>query len=173
MHAQALSGLLILNKKLLLEPKEALKAETDLAPSLHAQVLKLFCWCRAGDSCLNLRKALEAETDVAPSPHAQFYAALLVLSGQLFIAPQEALEAETEGGMEALARSISATSLGSAERDGVESDLGRRLGSSLSLSRQHTGVPLLSKLESIASSAVRAADKVGASLIIVYTQSGA
>ncbi|CAL8472137.1 g11679 [Coccomyxa elongata] len=84
----------------------------------------------------------------------------------------EALEAETEGGMEALARSISATSLGSAERDGVESDLGRRLGSSLSLSRQHTGAPLLSKLESIASSAVRAADKVGASLIIVYTQSG-
>ena len=35
------------------------------------------------------------------------------------------------------------------------------------------GSPLLSKLESIASSAVRAADKVGASLIIVYTQSGA
>ncbi|EIE23527.1 pyruvate kinase [Coccomyxa subellipsoidea C-169] len=36
----------------------------------------------------------------------------------------------------------------------------------------HTGAPLLSKLESIASSAVRAADKVGAKLIIVYTQSG-
>ncbi len=35
------------------------------------------------------------------------------------------------------------------------------------------GSPLLSKLESIASSAVRAADKVGASLIIVCTQSGA
>jgi len=35
------------------------------------------------------------------------------------------------------------------------------------------GSPLLSKLESIASSAVRAADKVGASLIIVYTHSGA
>ncbi|KAK9828408.1 hypothetical protein WJX81_005360 [Elliptochloris bilobata] len=34
------------------------------------------------------------------------------------------------------------------------------------------GSPLLSKLESIASSAVRAADKVGASLIIVYTRSG-
>ena len=31
----------------------------------------------------------------------------------------------------------------------------------------------MTKLESIASSAVRAADKVGASLIIVYTQSGA
>ena len=30
----------------------------------------------------------------------------------------------------------------------------------------------MTKLESIASSAVRAADKVGASLIIVYTQSG-
>jgi len=34
------------------------------------------------------------------------------------------------------------------------------------------GSPLMTKLESIASSAVRAADKVGASLIIVYTQSG-
>ena len=33
-------------------------------------------------------------------------------------------------------------------------------------------VPYLSKLESIASSAVRAADKVKAALIIVYTQSG-
>ena len=30
----------------------------------------------------------------------------------------------------------------------------------------------MTKLESIASSAVRAADKVGAALIIVYTQSG-
>ncbi len=30
-----------------------------------------------------------------------------------------------------------------------------------------------SKMEAIASSAVRAADKVGASLIVVYTQSGA
>ena len=33
-------------------------------------------------------------------------------------------------------------------------------------------VPYLSKLESVASSAVRAADKVGAALIIVYTQTG-
>lgn len=32
---------------------------------------------------------------------------------------------------------------------------------------------MMTKLESIASSAVRAADKVGAALIIVYTQSGA
>lgn len=81
---------------------------------------------------------------------------------------QEALDAEeTESGMEALARSISAASLGSGEPD-----IGGRHGSSMSLSRQHTGAPLLSKLESIASSAVRAADKVGASLIIVYTQSG-
>ena len=84
---------------------------------------------------------------------------------------QEALDAEEESGLDALARSISATSLGSNERDGA--DMGRPLGSSMSLSKQHTGVPLLSKLESIASSAVRAADKVGAALIIVYTQSGA
>jgi pyruvate kinase len=34
------------------------------------------------------------------------------------------------------------------------------------------GAPYLSKLESIASSAVRAADKIGASLIVVYTHSG-
>lgn len=34
-------------------------------------------------------------------------------------------------------------------------------------------VPYLSKLESVASSAVRAADKVKAALIIVYTQTGA
>lgn len=62
----------------------------------------------------------------------------------------------------ALARSISAVSVGSHED---------KMGSTVSLNRQHAG-PLLSKLESIASSAVRAADKVGASLIIVYTQSG-
>ena len=37
---------------------------------------------------------------------------------------------------------------------------------------QLQGPPLMTKLESIASSAVRAADKVGAALIIVYTQSG-
>ncbi|KAK9796683.1 hypothetical protein WJX73_008597 [Symbiochloris irregularis] len=36
----------------------------------------------------------------------------------------------------------------------------------------HTKVPYMSKLESIASSAVRAADKVKAALIIVYTQTG-
>ncbi len=84
------------------------------------------------------------------------------------VVAQEALDAETEVGMEALGRSISATSLGS-----HEPDMGRPLGSSVSLARQHTGAPLLSKLESIASSAVRAADKVGAKLIIVYTQSGA
>ena len=35
------------------------------------------------------------------------------------------------------------------------------------------GAPVLSKLESMASSAVRAAEKVGAALIVVYTQSGA
>ncbi|KAK9905554.1 hypothetical protein WJX75_002050 [Coccomyxa subellipsoidea] len=82
----------------------------------------------------------------------------------------EALDAETESGLDALARSISVTSLGSHERDGH--DMSHTLGSSVSLSKQHTGAPLLSKLESIASSAVRAADKVGAALIIVYTQSG-
>ena len=87
------------------------------------------------------------------------------------ICAQEALDAETESGLDALARSISATSLGSHERDGH--DMSHTLGSSVSLSKQHTGAPLLSKLESIASSAVRAADKVGAALIIVYTQSGA
>ena len=35
------------------------------------------------------------------------------------------------------------------------------------------GAPVLSKLESMASSAVRAAEKVGAALVVVYTQSGA
>jgi pyruvate kinase len=40
-------------------------------------------------------------------------------------------------------------------------------------SRLYHGAPYLSKLESIASSAVRAADKVGASLIVVYTHTGA
>jgi pyruvate kinase len=35
------------------------------------------------------------------------------------------------------------------------------------------GSPYISKLESISSSAVRAADKVGASLIVVYTHTGA
>jgi len=34
------------------------------------------------------------------------------------------------------------------------------------------GIPYLSKIESIASSAVRAADKVKASLIVVYTHTG-
>lgn len=43
-------------------------------------------------------------------------------------------------------------------------------GSSSSL--QKSAVPVMSKLESIASSAVRAADKVRASLIIVYTHTG-
>jgi pyruvate kinase len=38
--------------------------------------------------------------------------------------------------------------------------------------RRPTGSPLLSKLESIASSAVRAADKVCAAMIVVYTASG-
>ncbi len=60
-------------------------------------------------------------------------------------------------------------SVGSAERVLAHEDA---MGSAVSLNRQHAG-PLLTKLESIASSAVRAADKVGASLIIVYTQSGA
>lgn len=36
----------------------------------------------------------------------------------------------------------------------------------------YTGSPYLSKLESIASSAVRAASKVNASLLVVYTHSG-
>jgi pyruvate kinase len=82
---------------------------------------------------------------------------------------QEALDTETDV---ALARSLSATSMGSNERETASEDLAAKLGSSVSLNRQNLG-PLLSKLESIASSAVRAADKVGASLIIVYTQSGA
>ena len=47
-------------------------------------------------------------------------------------------------------------------------------GGNLSGSGRHAGgSPYMSKLESIASSAVRAADKVMASLIIVYTHSGA
>ena len=47
-------------------------------------------------------------------------------------------------------------------------------GGNLSGSGRHaSGSPYMSKLESIASSAVRAADKVMASLIIVYTHSGA
>jgi hypothetical protein len=41
-----------------------------------------------------------------------------------------------------------------------------------SSSRLYHGSPYLSKLESISSSAVRAADKVGASLIVVYTHTG-
>lgn len=36
----------------------------------------------------------------------------------------------------------------------------------------YTGSPYLSKLESIASSAVRAASKINASLLVVYTHSG-
>lgn len=43
---------------------------------------------------------------------------------------------------------------------------------SSSAQRLYHGAPYLSKLESIASSAVRAADKIGASLIVVYTHSG-
>jgi len=43
------------------------------------------------------------------------------------------------------------------------------LGSTSSLGAKS---PVMSKLESIASSAVRAADKVHASLIIVYTHTG-
>lgn len=39
-------------------------------------------------------------------------------------------------------------------------------------SRLYHGSPYISKLESISSSAVRAADKVGASLIVVYTHTG-
>lgn len=38
--------------------------------------------------------------------------------------------------------------------------------------RLYHGAPYISKLESISSSAVRAADKVGASLIVVYTHTG-
>lgn len=41
-----------------------------------------------------------------------------------------------------------------------------------SSSRLYHGSPYISKLESISSSAVRAADKVGASLIVVYTHTG-
>jgi len=41
-----------------------------------------------------------------------------------------------------------------------------------SSSRLYHGSPYLSKLESISSSAVRAADSVGASLIVVYTHTG-
>ena len=41
-----------------------------------------------------------------------------------------------------------------------------------SSSRLYHGSPYLSKLESISSAAVRAADKVGASLIVVYTHTG-
>ena len=49
------------------------------------------------------------------------------------------------------------------------------LGSESALGRLSLGVnnPYLMKLESIASSAVRCADKVAAKLIIVYTTSGA
>eukprot|EP00879_Flechtneria_rotunda_P021199 GHRR01022332.1.p1 GENE.GHRR01022332.1~~GHRR01022332.1.p1 ORF type:complete len:557 (+),score=186.89 GHRR01022332.1:438-2108(+) len=46
------------------------------------------------------------------------------------------------------------------------------MGKSDSSSRLYHGSPYLSKLESISSSAVRAADKVGASLIVVYTHTG-
>jgi hypothetical protein len=47
------------------------------------------------------------------------------------------------------------------------------LSKSDSSSKLYHGSPYLSKLESISSSAVRAADKVGASLIVVYTHTGA
>jgi pyruvate kinase len=46
------------------------------------------------------------------------------------------------------------------------------MGKSNSSQRLYGASPYLSKLESIASSAVRAADKVQASLIVVYTHTG-
>jgi hypothetical protein len=46
------------------------------------------------------------------------------------------------------------------------------MGKSGSSQRLYGSSPYLSKLESIASSAVRAADKVQASLIVVYTHTG-
>lgn len=49
---------------------------------------------------------------------------------------------------------------------------GMGMSKSDSSSRLYHGSPYLSKLESISSSAVRAADKVGASLIVVYTHTG-
>lgn len=54
--------------------------------------------------------------------------------------------------------------MGLGRQDSSASDLGR-----VSLGRS---VPYTDKLESLASSAVRAADKVGAKLIIVFTESG-
>ncbi len=82
---------------------------------------------------------------------------------------------------------IAAVGAGAGQTDGLPSRRGhgsmgllshehKQFGSQGNLSgsgRHASGSPYMSKLESIASSAVRAADKVMASLIIVYTHSGA
>ena len=71
------------------------------------------------------------------------------------------------GSTHALSRLASGGSVGLAAANGGAG--GAAAGGGPSLSQ---GAPYLSKLESVASSAVRAAQKVAAKLIVVYTQSG-
>ncbi|KAK9861213.1 hypothetical protein WJX84_011545 [Apatococcus fuscideae] len=84
---------------------------------------------------------------------------------------QEAIEAEVRKGMggeaRRLAREVSHLSMGSdtTPPGGNSSSNLMNLGATIDS-------PYMSKLESVASSAVKAADKVGASLIIVFTNTG-
>ena len=86
---------------------------------------------------------------------------------------QEAIEAEVRKGNSPesarLARNISHMSMGSdpslTPPQGDSSNNLMNLGATIDS-------PYMSKLESVASSAVKAADKVGASLIIVFTNTG-
>ncbi len=85
---------------------------------------------------------------------------------------QEAIEAEVRKGTTPesarLARNISHMSMGS---DGATPPQGNSSNNLMNLGA-HVNSPYMSKLESVASSAVKAADKVGASLIIVFTNTG-
>ena len=81
-----------------------------------------------------------------------------------------------DGGQPSLTTAVSRMSLGSAHAlnrlASGGGGAGTANGSTGGPSLAPSGAPYLSKLESVASSAVRAAQKVAAKLIVVYTQSG-
>jgi len=169
-----------------------LGAETLRGRHPAATVATVLAICRQAESVFDanahferlMRESVAAEDDAAARAAAASSSAALDRAGSVddvhILASQARLGGGAGGGAFAKAAAASA---GRAANGGENADasLPGASASAMSLGRSMVsgggagpaGAPVLSKLESMASSAVRAAEKVGAALIVVYTQSGA
>lgn len=156
-----------------------LGAETLRGKHPVASVSTVLAICRQAEAVFDhsrhfeqlMSEALDAEEGAVGGGSADALSALQRAGSGGSLAGTEA------GGQPSLTSAVSRMSLGSAHAlnrlaSGGNVSTNGTNGAGGAPSLAPTGAPYLSKLESVASSAVRAAQKVAARLIVVYTQSG-